>query len=475
MFWKKLFFYTLFLFSLLSFSYIYTYAGPDASEAKRIAVIGGGMAGVSATLFFQAGNYQVELFEKEQALGGNARTLRFKPDDHDSEVTVDMGPDSFAYGAWNSYIDLLNYFDLFKNEDVTAFSPSIAIYKEQKSRPILLLPGSNISPWTTLIHPSNVSHSLSMLKFITQARSLYTNPKANPYETVDQWFSRHNFSSSVENTMVKPLLASMTNATLAEVGGVSMLHSIQSLAFRSVWDRTFYISNIGLGEVIKIIGKKAEEAAKGNVTIHRGNAVIAVEKTAHNLYQLTDQNGVVREFDYVIFATHPYQAAKILSSNKSFSDLLSQFKYNRTYIAVHKDVQEKFTPNGVRAFYNIRLNHQGNFNLTMNYHAINYRYKNVLKSWISERSEIDRLKNEGLLYGYTEYYHPVVTPKFLKLQASVKELSKQENHQITFIGGWTTLFETQDTAIRSAYLALKELDPELAAAWGERLPSLLEQ
>ncbi len=47
---------------------------------KRIAVVGGGIAGVGAAWSLQRSGYEVDLFEKGPALGGNAKTFRWRVD-----------------------------------------------------------------------------------------------------------------------------------------------------------------------------------------------------------------------------------------------------------------------------------------------------------------------------------------------------------------------------------------------------------
>ena len=51
----------------------------DRSET-RVAVIGGGIAGVSAAWSLHRSGYAVEIFERSSTLGGNAKTFRWSLD-----------------------------------------------------------------------------------------------------------------------------------------------------------------------------------------------------------------------------------------------------------------------------------------------------------------------------------------------------------------------------------------------------------
>ncbi len=52
---------------------------------EKIGVIGGGIAGVGAAWALERAGYEVDLFEKTSAIGGNAKTFRWKTEDGDVE------------------------------------------------------------------------------------------------------------------------------------------------------------------------------------------------------------------------------------------------------------------------------------------------------------------------------------------------------------------------------------------------------
>jgi len=66
---------------------------------KKIGVVGGGIAGVGAAWSLHRAGYQVELFEKGPALGGNAKTFRWSVDgDHaDSPLLVVAWPQKYYH------------------------------------------------------------------------------------------------------------------------------------------------------------------------------------------------------------------------------------------------------------------------------------------------------------------------------------------------------------------------------------------
>ena len=66
---------------------------------KRIAVVGGGIAGVGAAWALNRAGYEVDIFEKGPALGGNAKTFRWRTDDGhaDSPLLVVAWPQMYYH------------------------------------------------------------------------------------------------------------------------------------------------------------------------------------------------------------------------------------------------------------------------------------------------------------------------------------------------------------------------------------------
>lgn len=77
---------------------------------KRVGVVGGGIAGVGAAWSLDRAGYEVELFEKAPALGGNAKTFRWATEhgDVESPLLVVAWPQMY----YHNYEQLLNDLDV---------------------------------------------------------------------------------------------------------------------------------------------------------------------------------------------------------------------------------------------------------------------------------------------------------------------------------------------------------------------------
>ena len=81
------------------------------SESKpKVAVVGGGIAGVSAAWSLHRSGHEVEIFERNPALGGNAKTFRWSVDSGEAEspLLVIAWPQMY----YHNYLRLLSDLDL---------------------------------------------------------------------------------------------------------------------------------------------------------------------------------------------------------------------------------------------------------------------------------------------------------------------------------------------------------------------------
>jgi predicted NAD/FAD-binding protein len=462
---------------------------PNSSAQKEvIAIIGGGMTGVAASIFLKDSPFEIHLFEKQPHLGGHAQT-RIVPSgisngNGESEVVnVDIGPQYFAPGGWDTYIDFLKHFDLYHESERILFSPSIAIYPQSdftKSQPIHYKPYF-VSPRKigglkrAMFSPRNLVRSINLLRFLLRGFNIYNNNSKYLEMTVGDWLKTLPFTQYYKENVLKPLIVSVSNTTIESVENVSLIYMVQALAFRHPLDNKFFVSQVGIGSIIQTLGQKAL-ASNSNLHYHMGSPVMNVQ-TEGNKFKVTNEAGFSVVADKVIFATHPFQAAKILQNTKGFSEIipiLKDFTYLKLDLALHTD--KRYVRTDLDSFFNIGLSPNGkDFSLTMNLSTVHPKYGNILKSWIFKKEDLEKLKKESYLITSAEYDHPIVTPKFLKLQVMLNE-KMQAIPNVKFIGGWTSFFESQNTTILSAFKTAKELmSPESLSYWTKNMTTLTDE
>jgi predicted NAD/FAD-binding protein len=74
------------------------------TQKKKIAIIGSGISGISAS-YFLSSKYEVQLYEKNNYLGGHTRTINISTDNN---LPIDTG---FIVYNNKNYHDLIKFFD----------------------------------------------------------------------------------------------------------------------------------------------------------------------------------------------------------------------------------------------------------------------------------------------------------------------------------------------------------------------------
>ena len=94
----------------------------DTSNDKRIAIIGSGFGALGAAGLLAQDGYKVDVYEKNEMIGGRASVLK------EEGYTFDMGPSWFMMlDVWEHYFRLLGE-DMYAHLDVVRLSPSYRFF-----------------------------------------------------------------------------------------------------------------------------------------------------------------------------------------------------------------------------------------------------------------------------------------------------------------------------------------------------------
>jgi predicted NAD/FAD-binding protein len=413
---------------------------------NKVAVIGGGLAGVSAAHYIHKSDTTalITIFEKENQLGGNAQTIMVK-NLRGQLVNIDVGPQYFAKSTWQQYLTFLNENNEFHEEYFTFFHPSIIIFDKTAQKP------SFISPVGVHFRGESLKNILSFAKFYTLSRKVYKKKQNHP-EHLGDWVEQLKLNNQFKKDFVYPFLAASLGTSIQQIKTTATAEIVKLYAFKNILsNEPFYVSNFGLGTIIKNIGSKLQ---KDGINIKTNEKVIAVEK--HNDKLVLKTNNIVDEFDYIVFATHPYQAANILNTEDYplLINNLKEFDYFKANIVIHRD--SSLVNNKYKSFLNIETNQNKTelMSSTMNLVEINPLYVGLYKSWLSE-NDMQSVKEKNCFIHQEVFNHPLISPTFISNLIKLK-IIMQNYENIYIAGGWTEGLETQETAVISGKAAAKK-------------------
>lgn len=419
-----------------------------AQEPIRVAIIGGGMAGVSAAhhVLELNNNIDVTLFEKEKSLGGNARTIEIK-NNLGKTISIDAGPQYFKNKLWPNYISFLKSYNLFNENEIYNFAGSAVIENDHSKEPDFITPeGLNF-------RGGGFGKGMQFFKFFKAARKVHLG-KSEYAPTVGDWIINLKLKDEFKKKVALPFLASTLGSSVEQIKSCSTKDIVKLFASQKAMKKSdFRVFKTGMGTLIQEVGAQLEQ--KGvNIIL---NAEVKNVKRTSTSFTLA-YNNVEETFDFVIFATHPYQAGKILENESSFlaiTKTLKEFEYFQTSIVLHRD--SSFIHQEEVSFMNIKTSQTTNevYSSTMNLAVVNPEWKGLYKSWM-RKDDLEKVKSSVAFIHQEIFNHPLITPLFHEHLIKLKQLEMNQS-QIYFAGGWSEGLETQEAATNSGEKAAEKV------------------
>lgn len=425
-------------FILLMFNAVYA--------QKSVAIIGGGMSGIAAVHYLMEQDQSIEItvFEKHQALGGNAQTVPIK-NAEGKMMEVDVGPQYFAEGPWDEYISLLKEYDLYEG-NTWGFEGSFSIYDVSTGR------RKFVSPLGGTLRKESLKNLLAFKRFYKASRKLFKKKEVMNV-SVEEWMEGIRVSSVFRDEIAYPFLASSLGTTIDEIKLVSAQDLVKLFAFNPALKKgEFFILQKGMGNAIQIMG---EQLKKRGLIVRNGIGVVALKQNDGKT-TIYSENGKEGDFDFVISTVHSDQLAQILATGKEFPELkesLHGLPYFEAHIVIHSDA--RFTNAVYPSFLNVQTDSSGNLlSNTMNLSMIEQEMKGIYKSWLSD-SDLKKVKENGTYLADQVFFHPMITTGFMQ-SLEIMKAKESSIPNFAVAGGWTERLETQETAIRSAKRAVQK-------------------
>jgi squalene-associated FAD-dependent desaturase len=283
----------------------------------RVAVVGGGLAGMAAALVAREAGAEVTLFEKRQRLGGLTWSFERKG------LVFDNGQHVFlrcctAYRAFLDRIGAANKVNLQRALEVPVLAPGGR--RARIARTAAPLPSPlHLAPSLLAYRHLSLAERMRLIRPVLALRALTLDDPALDDETFGTWLARHRQSPRAIERLWDLVVLPTVNATSAQAS-----LTLAAKVFRTGLLDTVDGADIGwaavpLGELHGDHGRQALESA--GVELALGTAVDAVEPTgggAHPLAVVAARRRV--EADVVIVAL-PHDAAPAVLPSGTLGDL----------------------------------------------------------------------------------------------------------------------------------------------------------
>ena len=274
--------------------------------AGRVAVVGGGLAGLSAALELKRRGYVVELFERSRLLGGKATSFQV------DGVEVDNGQHVYlaCCTEFAAFVRGLEHVPPLDGDPLVLQQRFEALLLARGRRPARL----RAVPLPAPLHlaPALLGYrhldALSRLRIGLALLAARTPPP--PAETFADWLDRHHQSAASRQAFWDPFFVPALNAPLDEVSAADALFVISTAFLRDASAARFGFARVPLARI-------AEAAASQLDSVHLRTPVSRIEiaRTAGgppSLRALVLEDGRRLPYDAVVLAVPPNRLARLL-------------------------------------------------------------------------------------------------------------------------------------------------------------------
>ncbi|MBV8601486.1 MAG: FAD-dependent oxidoreductase [Candidatus Eremiobacteraeota bacterium] len=267
--------------------------------APRVAVVGGGLAGLSAGHALKAAGWGVELFERTRLLGGRATSFAIGSGDLRREV--DNGQHVFlacctAFIAFVERLGLRDELYLQERFDVVVARGA----RRSRLRAAPLPAPLHLAPSLLRYRHLPLGDRLRIAAALPRIRAALDSS-----EPFDRWLARHRQSEAAVRAFWRPFIVPALNAPLERIPTGEAAFVIVTAFLSEPGAARFGWSKIPLARI-------AEAAAATLDAVHRSTPVAAVEPGAHDVaLRVGSPLGERRSFDAAVLALTPHQLARL--------------------------------------------------------------------------------------------------------------------------------------------------------------------
>jgi uncharacterized protein len=406
---------------------------------KKVAIIGTGMAGMSAAYFLKD-HFDLTLFEKNDYIGGHTNTVYVEEDGH--QKPIDSG-----FIVFNE-VTYPNMVKLFKKLDVPYYDSDMS-FSVLESKSGLEYNGSSL--WNgmfaqkkNLFSPTYWKMLLDIKRLCKLAPAIVEDPKFDSM-TVRDLVTKEGYGQEFLDHFVVPMSSAVWSTPhdkMLDFPAKTLVRFFLNHGFLGL-DTQHQWKTVQAGS--QTYKMKIIDQYKDRIKV--GHGVASVEVKGHKA-ELKIIKGETFEFDHVIFASHADETLALIKNPTSRqSELLKPFKYQENIAVLHTDasVMPKMKTNW--SAWNFVYRENDSFTVY---------YMNRLQK-ISDKKQYfiningEQFVDKSKVLKRIVYHHPLFDRAAVKAQESLPELNKG-NPVLYFCGSYFRYGFHEDALLSSVNL-----------------------
>ena len=410
----------------------------------KIAVIGSGISGLSAS-YFLSKKHHVDLFEKEDRFGGHSYTVDVIV--NKKRIPVDIGFIVFNHLTYPNLINFFNEIDIEIEKSDMSFSVSVEGTNFEycgKGFKGIFANKSNF------LNIKFIRMFLEILKFYKLCDKI---SNIDQVITLDEFLKKNKWSKSFINYHIIPMVSAIWSMPPYEAGKMPMNfflkffqnHGLFKLRNRPQWYTVAHRSKTYVNKVLSQISGEYFKNYKIN-SIQRVSSGVQVYYGGANEFF---------DYDKVILATHADQALSLIK-NPTDQEIktLSNFDYKKNLAVLHCDESVMPKNKKVWSSWNTYVDPKNLNKSSLTYWLNLLQNINCEKNIFLTLNPLKEIPNERI-YKKIEFTHPYYDQKALDNQKNLKNIQNKEN--LLFCGSYFG-YGFHEDGIKSSIEMLKNLN-----------------
>ncbi|MGB0956368.1 MAG: FAD-dependent oxidoreductase [Panacagrimonas sp.] len=387
----------------------------------KIAIIGSGIAGLSAA-WYLGRDHQVTLYERGERLGMDAQTAQVTADDKTIAVNVPMRvffPDYYPtltslYRELGVQFAPVHYAGSMSDFGGGTYFRYRNYWLGERAIPFLA--------GRSMVSGRAIKIGWELLRFAKQ-----DGPAPEASETLSEYLRRQAYSERFAEKFLYPAFSGICTCSY---------DSVRAYPASLIKD---YMSSGLLGSRVNRLVNGTQDAAKRMAKaakhVRLGFDVRTVEMQDAGV-GVMNGSGEAARFDHVVIATQANQAQRLLPASLAREkDILSQFKYESSVVAVHRD--ERLAPINKSEWAPVNFLLSAKHDRPMASIWMNRIHPelngkaNLFETW----NPFEQIPSEKLLL-QAGFERPTVTPASLGAIDALAELHQQTTRRVWFCGSY---------------------------------------
>ena len=410
----------------------------------KIAVIGSGISGLSAS-YFLSKKHHVDLFEKEDRFGGHSYTIDVIV--NKKRIPVDIGFIVFNHLTYPNLINFFNEIDIEIEKSDMSFSVSVEGTNFEYCGKGLKGIFANKSNFLNI---KFIRMFLEILKFYKLCDKI---SNIDQVITLDEFLKKNGWSKSFINYHIIPMVSAIWSMPPYEAGKMPMNfflkffqnHGLFKLRNRPQWYTVAHRSKTYVNKVLSQISGEYFKNYKIN-SIQRVSSGVQVYYGGANEFF---------DYDKVILATHADEALSLIK-NPTDQEIktLSNFDYKKNLAVLHCDESVMPKNKKVWSSWNTYVDPKNLNKSSLTYWLNLLQNINCEKNIFLTLNPLKEIPNEKI-YKNIEFTHPYYDQKALDNQKNLKNIQNKEN--LLFCGSYFG-YGFHEDGIKSSIEMLKNLN-----------------